>query len=174
MFGDPATNPKGWTRATIDDMVSAAKDGPHVSPTYADLGVPFLSTRHIKPGKVIWEDLRYITQEEAQRQWRKCKPGRGDILYTKGGTTGLAVAVDFDDEFAVWIHVCQRRRENASPWRSKDAAVDVMRRAPRGPSHLVLSRAAVSWHRSWARAGGACFAEDDSSHRSFRGCGRDG
>ena len=28
--------------------------------------------------------------------------------------------------------LCQRRRENASPWRSKNASVGVMRRAPRG------------------------------------------
>src|SRR4029434_313989 len=28
--------------------------------------------------------------------------------------------------------MCQRRRENASPWRSKNASAGVMRRAPRG------------------------------------------
>jgi hypothetical protein len=27
------------------------------------------------------------------------------LLYTKGGTTGLAAAVDFDKDFAVWVHV---------------------------------------------------------------------
>ena len=44
----------------------------------------------------------------------------------------------------------------------------------RGPSHLVVSRAAVGWRRTWASADGACSAGDDSSHRSSRGCGRDG
>ena len=44
----------------------------------------------------------------------------------------------------------------------------------RGPSHLAVSRAAVGWRRTWASADGACSAGDDSSHRSSRGCGRDG
>jgi len=37
--------------------------------------------------------------------WKKCKPERGDILYTKGGTTGIAAAIDFDCDIAVWVHV---------------------------------------------------------------------
>ena len=83
MFGDPVTNLMGWDQCVVGDVVHAAKDGPHVSPTYAESGVPFLSTRHIKPGEVVWEDLKYIDQDEANRQWKKCKPEFGDILYTR-------------------------------------------------------------------------------------------
>ena len=105
MFGDPVTNPMGWEQCVVGDVVHAAKDGPHVSPTYAESGVPFLSTRHIKPGEVVWEDLKYIDQDEANRQWKKCKPEFGDILYTKGGTTGIAARVTTFEPFAVWVHV---------------------------------------------------------------------
>ena len=105
MFGDPVTNPKGWEQCVVGDVVHAAKDGPHVSPTYAESGVPFLSTRHIKPGEVVWEDLKYIDQDEANRQWKKCKPEFGDILYTKGGTTGISARVTTSEPFAVWVHV---------------------------------------------------------------------
>src|SRR5713101_1420164 len=105
MFGDPETNPKGWRTGVLGDVVHAAKDGPHVSPRYSDNGVPFLSTRNIRPGKVIWEDLKFISPEEAEEHWRKCKPEFGDVLYTKGGTTGLAKAVDFHTQVAVWVHI---------------------------------------------------------------------
>ena len=105
MFGDPVTNPMGWEQCVVGDVVHAAKDGPHVSPTYEKSGVPFLSTRHIKPGEVVWEDLKYIGQDEANRQWKKCKPEFGDILYTKGGTTGIAARVTTSEPFAVWVHV---------------------------------------------------------------------
>ena len=105
MFGDPVTNPMGWEQSVVGDVVHAAKDGPHVSPTYAESGVPFVSTRHIKPGEVVWEDLKYIDQDEANRQWKKCKPEFGDILYTKGGTTGIAARVTTSEPFAVWVHV---------------------------------------------------------------------
>ncbi|MEA3642168.1 MAG: restriction endonuclease subunit S [Lamprobacter sp.] len=109
LFGDPVTNPKGWTQGLVGDVVHFAKDGPHVSPKYADSGIPFLSARHIKPGEVIWDDLKYIDQEEAERQWTKCKPELGDILYTKGGTTGIAARVRTSEPFAVWVHVALLR-----------------------------------------------------------------
>jgi len=109
MFGDPVTNPKGWNPAILGDLIHFAKDGPHVSPKYSDEGIPFLSTRHVKPSGVVWEDLKYVTQEEAGLHWKKCKPQLGDVLYTKGGTTGIACPVDFKEEFAVWVHVALLR-----------------------------------------------------------------
>ena len=49
--------------------------------------------------------MKFISKEDAEIQWRKCKPERGDILYTKGGTTGLAATVKTDRLFAIWVHV---------------------------------------------------------------------
>ena len=105
MFGDPVSNPKGWNLGRLGDVIHSAKDGPHVSPSYSETGIPFLSTRHVRAGKIVWGDLKFITEEDAQIHWKKCKPTRGDILYTKGGTTGLAAVVDTDLDFAVWVHV---------------------------------------------------------------------
>ena len=105
MFGNPVTNPKKWERIILGDVIASASDGPHVSPKYAEAGIPFLSTRHIRHGRIDWTDLKFISPDEAEIQWKKCKPQRGDILYTKGGTTGIAATVDFDEPFAVWVHV---------------------------------------------------------------------
>lgn len=109
MFGDPNRNPKSWLRATLGDVIHYASDGPHMSPKYVEAGVPFLSTRHIRAGKINREDLKFLTLADAETQWKKCKPQRGDILYTKGGTTGMAAVVDFDDPIAVWVHVALLR-----------------------------------------------------------------
>ncbi|MEP9399772.1 restriction endonuclease subunit S [Mesorhizobium sp. KR2-14] len=117
MFGDPVSNPKGWRQATLGDVIFKASDGPHVSPQYCEDGIPFLSTRHIQRGRVLWQDLKYISEEDARVHWRKCKPERGDLLYTKGGTTGIAAHVNFDEEFAIWVHVAllKTRHEVVSP-----------------------------------------------------------
>jgi type I restriction enzyme, S subunit len=77
----------------------------HVSPEYVHSGIPFLSTRNIRPEGIVWEDLKFISKSDAEIQWKNAKPTRGDVLYTKGGTTGVARAVDFDLDFAVWVHV---------------------------------------------------------------------
>ena len=105
LFGDPATNPKGWTPIVLGDVVKSVSDGPHVSPSYSSAGVPFLSTRHIRPGAIDWTDLKFITPADAEVHWRKCRPERGDVLYTKGGTTGMAAVVDTDRPFAIWVHI---------------------------------------------------------------------
>jgi type I restriction enzyme S subunit len=113
MFGDPAKNQMGWLEAVLGDVVHSVSDGPHVSPEYSDSGIPFLSARHIRPSGVCWEDLKYISFESAEVQWRKCKPERGDILYTKGGTTGIATVVDFDLEIAIWVHIALLKPDRA-------------------------------------------------------------
>jgi type I restriction enzyme S subunit len=117
IFGDPSTNPKQWPAGHLADVLLSAQDGPHVSPTYSAQGVPFLSTRNVRPGELVWDDLKYISVSDARTQWRKVKPERGDILYTKGGTTGMAKAVDFDTEVAVWVHIAvlKLRRELVVP-----------------------------------------------------------
>ena len=105
MFGDPSNNPKNYREVVLGDVVLKVSDGPHVSPTYSDDGVPFLSTRHLQKGIINWNDLKYIDTEQANINWVKCRPERGDILYSKGGTTGIAAMVDTDKPFAIWVHL---------------------------------------------------------------------
>ena len=105
LFGDPISNPRKWKSCYLGDVLLSAQDGPHVSPEYCERGIPFLSTRNVRPGELVWEDMKYISLKDAQVQWRKVKPEKGDVLYTKGGTTGMAKSVDFDQEVAVWVHI---------------------------------------------------------------------
>lgn len=84
------------------------KDGPHKSPPYIDdpTGIPFISTRNVVKGDGIdWSTAKYISEESYRECIKKCKPEKGDILYSKGGTTGIAKLVDTDIRFANWVHV---------------------------------------------------------------------
>ena len=40
---------------------------------------------------------------------RRCKPEKGDVLYTKGGTTGFAKYIDRDFVFMNWVHIAVLR-----------------------------------------------------------------
>lgn len=113
VFGDPSSPENAYRRGYLSDLITAALDGPHVSPTYATTGIPFLSTRHIRPGEILWSDLKFLTLEDALVQWKKVRPEYGDVLYTKGGTTGVAAAVTTRDEFAVWVHVAVLKTDKA-------------------------------------------------------------
>ena len=112
MFGDPVINPKGWPEAIVGDLVSEVRDGPHVSPEYSDEGIPILSTRNIRPYKLVMEDVKYVSEDGYQYLTRKFRPQHGDVLLTKGGTTGYAKSVDWTWPFAVWVHLAVLRPMN--------------------------------------------------------------
>ena len=108
MFGDMESNPMGWRKSTLGEECYYIKDGPHKSPKYidAEAGIPFISTRNVVNGDGIdWSTAKYISEEDFEECIKKCKPEKGDILYSKGGTTGIAKYIDTDRRFANWVHV---------------------------------------------------------------------
>jgi type I restriction enzyme S subunit len=97
--------PEGWTWATLGQLTWSVKDGPHYSPKYVDEGIPFISGGNVRPQGVDFESAKRISRDLHQELCARCKPERGDILYTKGGTTGIARVNTYDIEFNVWVHV---------------------------------------------------------------------
>jgi type I restriction enzyme, S subunit len=95
----------GWKIATLNEICHYIKDGPHVSPHYTNKGVPFISVHNIVDGYFDLSDLRYISEDDHKKYCIKCKPEKGDVLYSKGGTTGIAKRVDVDYEFSIWVHL---------------------------------------------------------------------
>lgn len=97
--------PTTWRLARVKDVTFRISDGPHISPDYVDEGVPFISARNIKSDRWELDDAKYISDELFAELSRKVRPVRGDVLYTKGGTTGVARYVDLDFDFQIWVHV---------------------------------------------------------------------
>lgn len=105
MFGDPVKNEKGWEVGTIGSVCTSVKDGPHVSPKYTEKGIPFISVNNIIGGEIDLSKTRYISQQDFELYSTKSKPEYGDILYTKGGTTGFAKRIDVNYDFMNWVHI---------------------------------------------------------------------
>jgi type I restriction enzyme, S subunit len=61
--------PRGWTTATIGDVVQSIKNGIYKSKEfYSDDGVACLRMYNIDGGKLVWRDLKrmHLTLEEVQ------------------------------------------------------------------------------------------------------------
>ena len=101
----PFDIPEDWKWVRLGEIILSVADGPHFSPQYYESGVPFLSTRNVASGKIDFSTAKYISRELHEELCLRCKPKKWDILYTKGGTTGIAVVNDTDIEFNVWVHV---------------------------------------------------------------------
>lgn len=99
--------PSGWEWCRLEHLIYTAGDGPHFSPKYVDPpnGVPFLSTRNITANGFQLTDIKFVSEEDHREFSRKIQAAKGDVLYTKGGTTGVAIVNDLDFEFSVWVHV---------------------------------------------------------------------
>ena len=76
-----------------------------------------MSARNIKVDRWSFEDVKFISQSDYDIFCQRVKPEVGDVLYTKGGTTGVARFVDLDYPFQVWVHVAvlKLRRDLALP-----------------------------------------------------------
>lgn len=101
----PFDIPDSWKWVRLGDLILSAKDGPHFSPDYQQKGIPFLSTRNISISGIDFSSAKYISADLHRELCLRCHPRKGDILYTKGGTTGIATVVNSDVEFNVWVHV---------------------------------------------------------------------
>lgn len=97
--------PREWEYAQIGDVAWEIKDGPHYSPEYVDEGIPFITGGNVRPSGVDFDNAKRISPELHKELSRRCRPEKGDMLYTKGGTTGIARVNTYDHEFSVWVHV---------------------------------------------------------------------
>lgn len=97
--------PEGWVWASLGQFAWSLKDGPHYSPKYSDTGVPFISGGNVRPEGIDFSTAKYISKELHDELSLRCKPEFGDLLYTKGGTTGIARINTETRMFNVWVHV---------------------------------------------------------------------
>jgi type I restriction enzyme, S subunit len=97
--------PEGWQWVKLGQLVWSVKDGPHYSPHYTLSGVPFITGGNVRPSGIDFDSAKFISHELHAELSERCKPEKGDVLYTKGGTTGIARVNTYDREFNVWVHV---------------------------------------------------------------------
>lgn len=97
--------PAHWICIQLGKLCTKVSDGPHFSPTYIDEGVPFLSARNVKVDRWSLDDVKFISEKDCNEFDQRVIPEVGDVLYTKGGTTGVARVVDLTERFQVWVHI---------------------------------------------------------------------
>lgn len=105
MFGDPGINSNGWDIVDLQELSRLITDGTHVTPTYLQSGIPFISTVHVSEKGIDWDNAKYISLEEHRKLTKRCKPEVGDILYTKVGSVGLALPVPDEREFSIFVQL---------------------------------------------------------------------
>ncbi|MGO3445162.1 MAG: restriction endonuclease subunit S [Pseudoalteromonas distincta] len=97
--------PDNWKWVSLDSLASKIVDGVHHKPVYTEEGVPFMSVKDIKNGKMTFDFCKYISQETHKEIHPRCNPEKGDLLITKSGTIGRTAIVETDDIFDLFVSV---------------------------------------------------------------------
>lgn len=102
MFGDPVTNPKGWTVEPLYDVIDEVQGGWSVGGENRvkkadEKGVLKISA--VTSGKYLPQEHKAVARDDCKRGL--LTPKMGDLLFTRANTRELVAAtciVDFEDE----------------------------------------------------------------------------
>ena len=94
---------EGWKEKRLDDVCDLITCGVAARPQYVDVGVPFLSAKNVKRGKIIWSGYNCVSKKTHDELTKNNKPLLGDILYTRVGSYGEAAVIEENIEFSVFV-----------------------------------------------------------------------
>ena len=84
-------------KVRIKDVAIQIKDGTHGSYIRVDEGLPLLSAKNIKQGKVIIEDESLVSYDSHQEIIKPKSFKKGDVLFTTVGTLGEVAILEEDN-----------------------------------------------------------------------------
>jgi type I restriction enzyme, S subunit len=92
---------------TLNQLCSKITDGPHVSPSYVprEDGVAFISVRNVSETGIDFTTAQYVSRKDHDDFSKRVNVERGDVLFTKVGSTGTACRVEVDTEFSIWVNL---------------------------------------------------------------------
>jgi type I restriction enzyme, S subunit len=96
LFGDPATNPKGWPCKPVGELASKFSDGPFgsnlKSEHYTETGVRVVRLQNIGVGVLLDDDAAYISERHfGELRKHECLPG--DVLIGTLGDPNLRACI---------------------------------------------------------------------------------
>jgi len=83
-----------WNSEKISTITSDVTYGLTVRPDYLTEGIPLISAREIKTGKIKYDEAPKISLIDYNKLSDKAKPRLGDLFLTKTGTIGFSSVVD--------------------------------------------------------------------------------
>lgn len=97
----PYEVPENWVWAKLN-VICDVRDGTHDSPTYVEKGVPLITSKNLKNGEIVFENVNYISNEDHELINKRSKVNIGDILFAMIGTIGNPVLItDMPIDFSI-------------------------------------------------------------------------
>ena len=96
----PFDIPESWKWVRLSDIIDV-RDGTHDSPKYVPMGIPLVTSKNLSNGTIDYGNVKYITQEDADKINARSMVDADDILFAMIGSIGNPVLVKKDREFCI-------------------------------------------------------------------------
>ena len=96
----PFDIPESWKWCRLSDIIDV-RDGTHDSPKYVPEGIPLVTSKNLSNGMIDYGNVKYITQEDADKINARSMVEDDDILFAMIGSIGNPVLVKKDREFCI-------------------------------------------------------------------------
>jgi type I restriction enzyme S subunit len=93
--------PQGWVWATLEESMKKVSDGAHFTPHYVDAGYPFIKISDVNGDEIDFSNVQYVDEQAYEYLKKNCNPQKGDVLFSKDGTVGKVIEIDYDKQFVV-------------------------------------------------------------------------
>lgn len=101
----PFDIPENWMLVTLGSILNKLTDGTHRTTKYTSTGVKFVSVKDMSNGFLLFENTKFISEEEHKELFARCNPEKGDLILSKVGTTGVPAIVDTTEPFSLFVSV---------------------------------------------------------------------
>ena len=91
---------ENWKWVRMSEILDV-RDGTHDSPQYYAVGIPMITSKNLVSGVLEFENVKYVSEEDAKKINERSAVQDGDILFAMIGTIGNPVLVKKDREFVV-------------------------------------------------------------------------
>jgi type I restriction enzyme S subunit len=90
----------GLVKYSFNEVLDV-RDGTHDSPKYVDDGFPLITSKNLVNGKIDFNNINYITENDFIAINKRSKVDIGDILYSMIGSIGNFAVVSSEVNFAI-------------------------------------------------------------------------
>tara|TARA_R110000868_G_scaffold411622_3_gene706494 strand:+ start:9503 stop:10717 length:1215 start_codon:yes stop_codon:yes gene_type:complete len=95
--------PKSWEFVKLSEICDEIFLGLTSKVDYVESGgFPFVRTTDIKYGKLSFENIKHISEQQHKKLTKNRITKKGDVLVSKSGTLGTCAIVDVDFEFSTY------------------------------------------------------------------------
>ncbi len=96
----PFDIPNNWCWCRLGNVFDV-RDGTHDTPKYYPQGIPLVTSKNLCNGEISYDNVKFISQDDANKINERSFVDNGDILFGMIGTIGKPVIVNKTIEFCI-------------------------------------------------------------------------